>query len=145
METTQYIAREFTFLHSISAIGAACVFIIIMSLIKEPHKQKINALLIAGAGAVYWSGGLGVWEFAFGTIMLFVAYKGLKSYYFIGAGWMLHTFWDILHHFYGQPIVYLNSSSSAGCAVCDTVLAIWFFMGAPSVFSLFKFSPKLTA
>lgn len=144
MEITQHIAREFTFVHSISAVIAACVFIIIMSLVKEPQKQKINALLIAGAGAVYWSGGLGIWEFTFGAVMLFVAYKGLKSYYFIGIGWILHTIWDIVHHYYGQPIVYLSPSSSAGCAVFDTILAIWFLLGAPSVFILFSSPKKLT-
>lgn len=138
METQTHLTPEFTVNVVLAAIAIAITFITLMSLVKEPHRQKINALLIAGAGAVYWSGGLGVWEFMFGTVMLFVAYKGMKHYYFIGIGWLLHTTWDILHHLYGNPIVYLEPSSSAGCAVCDPILAIWFFMGAPSVFEFFK-------
>ena len=138
METQTHLTPEFTVNVVLAAIAIAITFITLMSLVKEPHRQKINALLIAGAGAVYWSGGLGMWEFMFGTVMLFVAYKGLKHYYFIGIGWLLHTTWDILHHLYGNPIVYLEPYSSAGCAVCDPIMATWFFMGAPSVFEFFK-------
>jgi hypothetical protein len=135
---------EFTYINAMAAVAIAFIFITVMSLVKEPNRQKINAIIIAGAGGVYWSGGLGIWEFIFGSVMLFVAFKGLKHYYFIGIGWLLHTVWDILHHLYGTPIVYLEPSSSAGCAVCDPILAVWFFLGAPSVFNLFK-KPKTTA
>jgi len=75
-------------------VAVALVFITIMSLVKEPNRQKINAIIIAGAGSVYWSDGLGVWEFVYGSLMLFVAFKGLKHSYFIGIGWLLHTIWD---------------------------------------------------
>jgi hypothetical protein len=138
MDTHNHIVPDFTINVALAAILIAFVFITLMSFVKEPYRQKINALLIAGAGAVYWSGGLGVWEFVFGSLMLFVAYKGLKHYYFIGIGWLLHTGWDILHHFYGNPIVYLEPSSSAGCAVCDPILALWFFFGAPTIWKVFK-------
>ncbi|GAB3173596.1 DUF6010 family protein [Telluribacter humicola] len=138
METYNHVVPEFTLVNALAAVLIAFVFIALMSLVKEPGRQKINAILIAGAGGVYWSGGLGIWEFMFGTVMLFVAYKGLQHYYFIGIGWLLHTIWDILHHFYGDPIVYLEPSSSAGCAVCDPILAIWFFFGAPSVWNLIR-------
>lgn len=120
------------------AILVAAVYIILTSLVKEPDRQKLSAIIVAGAGAVYWSGGLGVFEFVFGSIMLFIAFKGLTNYYFIGIAWLLHTGWDIAHHLYAAPIVYLSPSSSAGCAVCDTILAIWFFFKAPSVFNLFR-------
>jgi len=113
-----------------------------MSLIKEPNRQKINAIIIAGAGGVYWNGGLGVWEFIFGSLMLFVAFKGLKHYYFIGTGWLLHTGWNILHH--GDPIVYFEPSSSAGCAVCDSILALWFFFGAPTMWNVFRKQKTIT-
>lgn len=138
MNISLHIIPEFTWLNAIAAIGIAFVFISIMSLVKEPTRQKLNAIIIAGAGGVYWSGGLGVAEFIFGSIMLVVAFKGLKHYYFIGIGWLLHTGWDIMHHLYGDPIVFLEPSSSAGCAVCDPILAIWFFLGAPSILSRFK-------
>lgn len=141
METPIHIVPEFTFINAVGAAIIALIFITIMSLVKEPNRQKLNAIIIAGAGGVYWSGGLGVWEFAFGSLMLFVAFKGLKHYYFIGIGWLLHTVWDVLHHLYGNPIVSFAPSSSAGCAICDPILAVWFFFGAPTIFNLFR-NPK---
>ena len=144
MDTHSHIIPDFTFVNALAAVAIAFIFITIMSLVKEPDRKKINAVLIAGAGAVYWSGGLGIWEFIFGTVMIFVAIKGLTHYYFIGIGWLLHTVWDILHHLYGNPIVYMEPSSSAGCAVCDPILALWFFCGAPSIFDLFKKQKTIT-
>ena len=139
------IIPEFGWLTALAAMAIALIFITLSSLIKEPNRQTINALLVAGAGGVYWSGGLGAWEFAFGTIMLWIAFKGLTNYSFIGIGWLLHTVWDILHHFYGNPIVVFDPLSSAGCAVCDPILAIWFFFKAPSIFNLFRRQAQLEA
>ena len=136
-----HITPDFGILNAVAAAGIAFVYIAIFSLVKEPNRQKINAVIIAGAGAVYWSGGLGVWEYLFSAVMLFVAFKAIDKYYFVGIGWLLHTFWDTLHHFYGNPIVPFSASSSAGCAVCDTILAIWFFYNAPSIYQFFR-SPK---
>jgi hypothetical protein len=62
----------------------------------------------------------------------------LSSYGFIGAGWLLHTGWDALHHLYGNPIVPFAPDSSLGCAICDPVIALWLFAGAPSVFGLLR-------
>lgn len=145
MDNAPHIIPPFSLASALGAVAIAGVFIALMSLVKEPHRLKINALLIAGASAVYWSGGLGIWEFAFGTLMLIVAFKGLNSYNFIGIGWLLHTAWDILHHLYADPIVYLEPSSSAGCAVCDPLLALWFFLGAPSIWQLFKSRKSIPA
>jgi Family of unknown function (DUF6010) len=133
-----HIVPEFTILNALSAIAIALVYITIFSLVKEPNRQKINAVIIAGAGAVYWSGGLGIWEYLFATAMLFMAFKGLTNYRYIGFAWLMHTTWDTLHHLYGNPIVPFSASSSAGCAVCDPVLALWFFYKAPSIFELFN-------
>ena len=138
MDPTDIISREVTFNTVLAAIVIAMIFVSLMSLLKEPHRQKINAIILAGAGGVYWSGGLGAWEFAFGTLLLWVAFKGLNNYTFIGIGWLLHTVWDIVHHFFGDPIVFLEPSSSAGCAMCDPIIAIWFFLGAPDIFNLFR-------
>ena len=115
MET--HIIPEFSFLNAIAAVAIAIIYIGVFSLVKEPKRQTINALIIAAAGAVYWSGGLGVWEFPFGAIMIFIAYKGLTNYTFIGLGWLLHASWDIVHYLYANPIVSLHPSSSAGSAV----------------------------
>jgi Family of unknown function (DUF6010) len=133
-----HIIPAFTFINALAAVAIALIYITIFSLVKEPKRQTINALVIASAGAVYWSGGLGVGEFPFGILMIFIAYKGLTDYKYIGIGWLLHTSWDIVHHLYANPIVSLSPSSSAGCAVCDTILALWFFYKAPNIFELFS-------
>jgi hypothetical protein len=115
----------------------ALVFILLASLIKEPARQKIMALMIAGAGAAYLSGGgFGLWEMAFCAVLTVCAYKGLRSYQFIGIGWMLHTAWDILHHLYGNPLLPFDRTSSLGCAICDPVIAVWCFAGAPSLWEV---------
>jgi hypothetical protein len=132
---------EFHFLDVVAPVAIAIVFIIGSSLIKEPNRRNFMAIMIAGAGAAYLSGGgLGKWEFAFTAIVTFCAYKGLQSYRFIGLGWILHTLWDVIHHFYGTPITPFLSTSSAGCAITDAVIAVWFFANAPSVFEIIKAS-----
>jgi hypothetical protein len=112
----------------------AIVFIALASLLKEPARQNFNAIFVAGAGAAYLNGGLGAWEFAFTAVATYCAYRGLASYGFIGLAWILHTLWDVVHHFYGRPIVYFQPTSSAGCAITDAILALWFFAGAPSLY-----------
>jgi hypothetical protein len=133
-----HIVSDFTAHNTVAAIGISLVYILLFSLVREPVRQQYNAIVVAGAGAAYLSGGLGGWEFAFCTLMTFVAYKGLTHYYFIGIGWLLHTVWDVMHHLYGNPIVPFDPASSAGCAVCDSILALWFFAKAPSLFDLLR-------
>ncbi|WP_306209695.1 DUF6010 family protein [Actinoplanes sp. RD1] len=107
-------------------IGVA--YVVVNSLIREPHRQAVNALMIAGAGAAYLSGGgLGVAELGFTAVMTFVAYRGLRSWNWIGVGWLLHTAWDIVHHVKGSPILPFEPGSSYGCAICDPVIALWCF------------------
>lgn len=133
-----HIIPEFTLLHAFGAIAVALIYIVLSSLVKEPERQKLSAIIVSGAGAAYLSGGLGAWEFVFCSGITFIAFKGLKQYYLIGIAWLLHTGWDIAHHLYANPIVPFSPSSSAGCAVCDIVLAIWFFFKAPSIFDIFR-------
>ncbi|GAB3503443.1 DUF6010 family protein [Emticicia fontis] len=132
------MAKEFTLITALAAILIAGLYITLFSLVKEPNRQIINALIIAGAGATYWSSGLGFYEFPLGVIMIYLAFKGLKDYKFLALGWLVHTVYDILHHLYGNTIVPMSPSSSAGCAICDPILALWLCMGAPSVFDWFK-------
>ena len=87
---------------------------------------------MAGAGAAYLGAGLGVWEIGFCTAMTYVAYRGLEDYRFVGAAWLLHTGWDVVHHLFGSPILPFLPMSSFGCAICDVGLAAWYFAGAPS-------------
>jgi hypothetical protein len=121
-----------TLIDSLSPLVVAGIFILLCSLLKEPGRRNFSAIMLAGAGAAYLGGGLGVWEFGFCALMTFVAYRGLQDYRFIGAGWVLHTMWDVVHHLYGNPIVPFVPMSSAGCAICDLGLAAWYFAGAPS-------------
>jgi hypothetical protein len=123
----------------IMPVVIAMLFILLASLIKEPARQKIMALMIAGAGAAYLSGGgFGLWELAFCTVLAVFAYYGLRSYSFIGIGWLLHTGWDILHHLYGNPLLPFDLTSSLGCAICDPVIAAWCFAGAPSLWEVLR-------
>jgi hypothetical protein len=87
----------------IGPIVVALVYIALCSLFAEPQRRNFNAIMIAGAA--YLNGGFGIGEFAFTVMVTYCAYKGLRSYNFIGVGWLLHTGWDVLHHLYGDPIV----------------------------------------
>jgi len=130
---------EFHSYDAIPPLVIAAVFVLLSSLLKEPSRRNFNAIMIGGAGAAYVSGGgLGIWEFAFTAVVTFCAYRGLQSYRFIGIGWLLHTGWDVVHHFYGNPIVPFAPLSSVGCAITDALIAIWFFADAPSVFDSFR-------
>jgi len=122
----------------IAPIMVALVYLAVCSLFKEPNRRHFNAIMIAGAGAAYLSGGFGLWEFAFNAILTYLAFQGLRSYSFIGIGWLLHTGWDVMHHWYGNPIIPFQPTSSLGCAICDPVIALWCFAGGPSVFDLMR-------
>jgi Family of unknown function (DUF6010) len=61
------------------------VYVLLSSLIPDPHRRPFSAIMVAGAGAAYLSGGgLGVGEALFAGLMAFVAYRGLTSWRFIG-------------------------------------------------------------
>jgi hypothetical protein len=113
------------------AIGAG-VFVLIMSLVREPQRRTFNAVLIAGASGVYMSGGFGVWELVYPAVVTPVVYLGMSSYRFIGIAWLMHAMWDLPHHLWGRPIWPFMPTSSFGCVIFDTLIAIWFLAGAPS-------------
>jgi hypothetical protein len=122
----------------IGPVAIAILYISACSLLDEPHRRHFNAVMIAGAGAAYFNGGFGLWEVGFTAILTYLAFKGLASYVFIGIGWLLHSGWDVMHHLYGNPILPLSPTSSLGCAICDPVIAIWCFAGAPSILDAFR-------
>jgi hypothetical protein len=112
-------------------IGAT--YVVLSSLLPDAHRQRFNAVMVAGAGAAYLgSGALGPWEFAFTAAMTYCAFRGLDSWAFIGIGWLLHTGWDVLHHLAGSPLLAFDALSSYGCAICDPVIALWCLAGGPS-------------
>jgi len=127
------VGREIHWLAVLGPALNAVVFVFVMSLVREPARQRFNAIFVAGAGAAYLNGGLGLWEFPFIAVATAAAYLGLRSYRFIGIAWLLHTAWDVVHHLYGNPIWPWQPLSSFGCAVFDALIALWFLAGAPSV------------
>ncbi len=126
-----------TTLQLVAPVLVAFVIITCISLLPEPARQKFSAVFLAGAGAAYLSGGFGLWEFAFCTLMTALAYFGLSHYRAIAAGWLAHTVWDFLHHLYGNPIIPFEPMSSFGCAICDPAIAAWYAIRAPSVRAIF--------
>jgi Family of unknown function (DUF6010) len=117
-----------------AAVLVATGFILLVSLIPEPARRRFMAIFVAGAGSVYLNGGLGAWEFVFAAVATYVAYRGLESYRYIAAAWLMHTAWDVAHHWYGNPIWAFAPTSSAQCAITDSLIAVWFFAGAPGVY-----------
>ncbi|HKE15465.1 MAG TPA: DUF6010 family protein, partial [Kofleriaceae bacterium] len=97
---------------------------------------NLNAILVAGACGVYLSGGLGPWELVYPAVGGALGYLGLRSYRAVGVGWLLHAAWDLVHHLFGDPIWPFMPTSSFGCLVFDSLIAIWFLAGAPSGFAL---------
>lgn len=127
-----------TVIELVAPVVIAIIMIALISLLPESARRKFSAVFLAGAGAAYFSGGFGVWELAFCAGITALAYFGLTSYRAIAVGWLAHTVWDFLHHLYGNPIIPFAPTSSFGCTICDPVLAIWYFAGAPSVWTLLK-------
>jgi hypothetical protein len=114
------------------AFGAV-VFVLLMSLFREPTRKTFNAIFVAGASGVYLSGGFGIWELLYPAIATPVAFMGLQSYRFIGIAWLMHSCWDIAHHLGGNPLWPFMPTSSFGCMIFDAVIAIWFIAGAPPI------------
>ncbi len=107
------------------ALGAV-IFVLVMSLVKEPTRRTLNAILVTGASGVYLSGGFGLWELLYPAITTPVVYLGLRSYRFIGLAWLMHSGWDIVHHLWGNPIWPFMPTSSFGCMIFDALIAVWF-------------------
>jgi hypothetical protein len=114
------------------AIGAA-IFVVIMSLVREPTRRTVNAILVAGTCGVYLSGGFGLWELVYPVIAMPIVYRALASHRYIGAAWLMHSAWDLPHHFWGNPIWPFMPTSSFGCFEFDMLIAIWFLAGAPTI------------
>jgi hypothetical protein len=117
----------------VGPVIAAALFVLLMSFVREPTRRTFNAILVTGASGVYLNGGFGVWELLYPLIALPVAYRGLRSYRFIGLAWVMHSCWDLPHHLWGNPIWPFMPTSSFGCMIFDALIAVWFFANAPSV------------
>ena len=114
----------------------AIVFVAIMSLVSEPARRTVNVMIVAGASGVYLSGGgFGIWEVLFPVVAMPIAYRGLRSYSFIGLAWLMHSCWDIVHHLWGNPIWPFMPTSSFGCLIFDALIAIWFWRARHRLFT----------
>jgi hypothetical protein len=122
------------------AIGGI-IFVLLMSLVPEPKRRRLNAILVAGTAGVYISGGFGVWELLYAALATPIAYRGLSSYRFVGIGWLMHASWDLPHHFWAKPIWPFLPTSSLGCAIFDSGIAIWFLANAPTIIGWVSASP----
>jgi len=131
--------HEEPILHTTDVLGpllAAGTFVAVMSLVREPVRHTLNAVLVAGSALAYLSGGFGAWELVYPVLVTPVAYFALQSYRFIALGWFMHAAWDIAHHLYGNPIWPWMPTSSFGCVVFDSAIALWFLAGARSIYRL---------
>ena len=127
-----------TALGILSPMMVAFVFIGLCSRLREPARQKFSAVFVAGAGAAYFGGGFGIAEMIFCAVITGLAYLGLRDYRAIGVAWLLHSGWDIAHDLWGNPIIPFAPASSFGCFVCDPVIAVWYFLGAPDVWKAMR-------
>jgi hypothetical protein len=83
------------------AIGAG-LLVLAMSLVPEPRRRILNAVIVGGASGVYLSGGFGVWELVCPVLITPLVYRALDSHRYIGVAWLLHAVWDLAHHFWGH-------------------------------------------
>jgi len=110
------------------------LFVAIMSFVPHPARRSFNAVFVAGAVGTYIGGAFGVWELVYPILALPVVYLGLRSYRAIGFAWLMHAGWDLPHHLIGHPIWPYLRTSSLGCLVFDSVIAVWFLANAPSLY-----------
>jgi uncharacterized protein DUF6010 len=59
----------------VGPVIGAVVFVVVMSLVKEPGRHTFNAILVAGA-SMYLSGGFEPWELVYPAIVTPVVYLG---------------------------------------------------------------------
>lgn len=116
----------------IGPVLGAGLFVAIMSLVPHPARRSFNAILAAGGVGAYIGGSFGPWELIYPALAAPVVYLGLRSYRAIGVAWLMHAAWDLPHHLWGRPIWPYARTSSFGCMIFDSLIAIWFLAGAPS-------------
>jgi Family of unknown function (DUF6010) len=122
----------------LAPIASALVYISRSSLLGEPARQNFNAVFLAGAGAAYLSGGLrrvgvrlhrpGYPLRLHGAVVVRFCRRRMASAHRLGR--VAPPLRD--------PIVPFAPDSSLGCAICDPVIALWLFAGAPSVYGALR-------
>jgi hypothetical protein len=117
---------------SLGPVIAALLFVLIMSRVPEPARRHFNAILVAGTCGAYLGGRFGIWELAYPLLATPVVYARLRTYRFLGIAWLMHA-GDLAHHLWGNPIWPFMPTSSWGCTIFDSGVAIWFLAGAPAL------------
>lgn len=110
-------------------IGVA--FVVVMSLVRDPVvRLRLNAAVTLGASGTYLAvGTFGPWDLVACTVVLVCAFRGLRSWRWVGVAWLLHTALDVAHAVKGVDLLPWAPHSSLGCAICDPVIALWCFGG----------------
>lgn len=112
---------------SVGPAIAAVVLVVLMRRVPEPLRLKLNGAAVMGASGLYVSGGgFGIWELVYTAFAAFIGFRALTSYRFIAFGWWLHAAWDLVHHFWGNPLWAFMPTSSWGCVIFDSLIACWF-------------------
>ncbi|MGH8301396.1 MAG: DUF6010 family protein [Steroidobacteraceae bacterium] len=124
---TAHVIPTVHVINIIAPAAAALAFVFLMSRLREPVRWKVNAIVVAGFSTAYLGGGLGPWELLYLIPGTYVAYRAMESYRYVAIGWLMHSAWDLVHHFYGNPIWPWVPTSAIGCAVFDTIVAAWVF------------------
>lgn len=106
-------------------------FVAVMSLVRDPTTRlRLNAAVTVGASGTYLSGGaFGPWELLASAAVFVCAYRGFRSWTWVGVAWLLHTALDVAHAVEGADLLPWAPHSSLGCAICDPVIALWCFAG----------------
>ena len=134
-------AHEFALMAVIGPVLNAIAFVLAMSLVREPARQRFNAILVAGAGAAYLNGGLGlgvsVHRRGDGGRLPRAFVLSLDRRRVAAAHRLGHRSPSLR-----QSDLALDASLVGRAAQCSTVsIAVWFLLGAPSVYAIRRRGP----
>ena len=129
-----------TVLGFVAPVVIGVVFVAVMSLVRDPGTRlRLNAMITIGASGTYLSGGaFGPWELVACTVIFACAYRGFRSWNWVGIAWLLHTGLDLAHALKGVDLLPWAPHSSIGCAICDPVIALWCFSGGRPLHQLLR-------
>lgn len=122
-------------------------FVAVMSLVRDPAARlRLNAAVTVGASGTYLAAGtFGPGELLACAVVFACAYRGFRSWTWVGVAWLLHTALDVAHAVRGADLLPWAPHSSLGCAICDPVIALWCFSGGRPLDQLLRGRPHRPA